>query len=116
MDGKRSPATSQPLNAPMVAPNKTDETNTNGNGQPFAASKPAHTLHTANCDPTEISICRLMMTSAMPHATTSVGASRVSNESNGCGWKNAGAKIARPSRTIASAAATESSRKWRFIL
>ena len=85
MDGNRNPATSAPLTAPISAPMAIEAGNTNAKGHFIAASNPAHTLHTANCEPTEMSICRQMMTSAMPQATTSVGASRVSNESSGCG-------------------------------
>ena len=68
-------------------------------------------LHTENCAPTEMSICRQMMTSTMPQATTSVGASRVTSESNGCGEKNPGANTASASRTRPSASVTEISRK-----
>jgi hypothetical protein len=53
--------------------------------RPDAARRPAHTLHTENIEPTEMSICREMITSAVPQATTSVGISRVRSESNGWG-------------------------------
>src|SRR5476651_500493 len=86
MDGNPSPAMSAPLNAPMIAPKEIEATMTSASGQCIVASKPAQTLHTANIEPTEMSICRQMMTSAMPHATTSVGASCVASESSGCGW------------------------------
>ena len=86
IEGKRSPATKPPLIAPMTAPRPMDAGSTNASGQPRAASRPAQTLQTENCEPTEMSICRPMITSAMPHATTSVGASRVTSESRGCGW------------------------------
>ena len=86
MEGRRSPATSTPFTAPSRAPPATATGTTSASGQPRAASNAAHTLTTENCEPTEMSICRLMMMSAIPQATTSVGASRVTSESSGCGW------------------------------
>ena len=115
MDGRRRPATRRPLTAPSSAPSATEAGRTSRSGQPRAARRPAHTLHTENIEPTEMSICRVMMTQAMPQATTRVGASRVSSERSGCGEKNAGAKIAMPTRTAASAPRTDSSRKERFM-
>jgi hypothetical protein len=81
--------------------------------QPDAARSPAQTLQTENCEPMEISIWRQMMTRAIPHATTSAGASRVRRERRGWGEKNAGAKEARMRRRTRRAQATEISRKWR---
>ena len=111
MLGRPSPATSAPLHAPSAAPLAIAPSATTGMGNPPFASNPATTLHSANCDPTEMSICRAMMTSAKPHATMSTGAAVVSVVSNCCFAKNAGAKNASTSSSSASAAATDASRK-----
>ena len=111
IEGRPSPATSRPLQAPSSAPTAIEAGTTSLSAQPRAASSPAQMLHTENCEPTEMSICRLMMTNTMPQATTSVGASRVTSESSGWGWKKPGANTASASRTTPSAIVTEISRK-----
>ena len=85
IEGSPKPATSRPLTAPSTAPIATAAGNTSASGQCSVASSAAQTLHTENCEPTEMSIWRAMMTSAIPHTTTSVGASRVASDSSGCG-------------------------------
>jgi hypothetical protein len=85
IDGNRSDATRSPLIAPKMAPSVTAASSTSGSGQPRAARRAAQTLQTENWEPTAMSICRAMITAAMPHATSSAGASRVASESNGCG-------------------------------
>ena len=116
MLGSPSPAMSAPLQAPSTAPPAMAPSATTGIGNPAFASNPAKMLHSANCDPMEMSICRAMMTSAMPHAAMSTGAAVVSVVRSCCFPKNAGAKNASTSSSTPSAAATESSRKWRFIV
>ena len=67
--------------------------------------------HMLNCEPMEISICREMITSAMPMAATSAGICEVSREMNGWPWKKCGANTASESISSNSAPATVSSRK-----
>ena len=114
MLGSRSPATSTPLSAPPSAPTPTAASIAMGHGNFTAAARPAHVPHTAKSEPMEMSICRAMITSATPHASTSLGAAAVSRERSGCGSKKFGAKTASSSSITPSATATESSRKWHF--
>ena len=44
-----------------------------GVGSPMRANTPVTTLQIANCEPTEISICPVRITSTMPSATISTG-------------------------------------------
>ncbi len=86
IDGRPAPATSAPLMAPPSRPAATAAGTTSAVGQPAAARRPAATLQTEKSEPTEMSIWRLMITSAMPQATTRVGASRASSERSGAAW------------------------------
>ena len=113
IEGRRRPAMKRPLNAPINAPMRVEARRTSGMDQPAAARSPAQTLQTENCEPTEMSICRQMITRAMPQATTRDGASRVRRERSGWGEKKAGAKMARARSRSRRAEATEISRKWR---
>ena len=71
--GMRTHATSAPLSAPMSAPNRQDAAPASGVGSPIRAKTPVATLQMANCEPTEISICPVRITSTMPSATISTG-------------------------------------------
>ena len=73
IDGMRTQATSAPLIAPISAPVRQAASPASGVGRPSLANIPAAMLQTANCDPTEISISPLRMTSVMPSATISTG-------------------------------------------
>ena len=74
IDGSRSQPTRTPFTAPIAAPIKTTLGNNKGMGMPDFASQPAATLHTANCEPTEMSISPTRITSVIPMATSSTGA------------------------------------------
>jgi hypothetical protein len=56
IEGKPIRPMSKPLNAPIAAPINSTHGSKSGTGTPLLASHPAATLHTANCDPTEMSI------------------------------------------------------------
>src|SRR5215470_15412320 len=116
IEGRRRAAMKMPLKAPSNAPRRIEPRTTNGKDQPEAARSPAQTLQTENCEPTEISIWRQMMTSAMPQATTRAGASRVRRERRGWREKKAGAKMARARRRRNKAEATDNSRKYREVM
>src|SRR5438105_15854647 len=74
MEGNPSPDMRAPLTAPNPAPKRMVAMATTGIGTPERASKPATTAQSENCEPTEISILGVKITSAIPTTTTSVGA------------------------------------------
>ena len=92
-----------------------DAGSTAGIGQLRAASSPRRRCTYANCAPTEISICRQMMTSAMPQATIRPGASRAIRERNGCNSKKRGCSNRQTGEQHNSATATDHSRKYRWL-
>ena len=65
--GRPRRATSSPLIKPRPAPATIVPSATSGIGRPSRASRPATTPQIANCEPTEMSICRARITSVMPH-------------------------------------------------
>src|ERR1044072_7374490 len=68
------PEPRDPQTAPISAPSKSTDGSSNATGMPSFANHPAATLHTANCDPTEMSISPTRITSVIPTATSSTGA------------------------------------------
>ncbi len=73
IEGIRTHATSAPLMPPISAPTRQAATPASGVGSPMRAKTPAATLQMANCEPTEISILPVRITSIMPSATISTG-------------------------------------------
>ena len=71
--GIRTQATSAPLSAPISAPSRQAAAPASGVGRPMRAKTPVATLQMANCEPTEISIWPVRITSTMPSATISTG-------------------------------------------
>ena len=90
-----------PFTAPIAAPITTPQGSNSGTGTPAFASHPAATLHTANCEPTEMSICPARITMVIPVATMSAGALFRARSRKFAALKNEGA--AKP--TSASSAA-----------
>ncbi len=84
---------------------------TSGMGQPLAAASAAITLHQANCEPMEISICRAMMMSETPQAASRIGAAAVATASTWPGMKKPGAANARMPSKSAREITTDNSRK-----
>ena len=74
IDGSPRRPTSRPFTAPSAAPSVSTLASSSGAPSPAFASRPAHTLRTANCEPTEMSICPTRITSVIPVATSSSGA------------------------------------------
>ena len=115
MLGNPRNATSAPFKAPIRAPVRIPSTTATPTGNPDEAASPATTAQTLNCAPIEISICRVMITTATATAATRAGICEASRETNGCPSKKFGAKIPSAAASSTSAAPTARSREAPFI-
>ena len=111
IDGRPSPATSEPLTAPKPPPAASVPSPTTAIGRPDRASSPATTPQMLKIEPIEMSICRQRITSVIPTAATSTGALLTTSGRSWSARKNRGATTARTSRSTTNAAATDSSRR-----
>ena len=101
---------SVPFSAPINAPTTITATNTSGIGIPIFAKTPAATLHTANCDPTEMSISPTRMTTVIPMAMSSVETLLTARSRRLAALKKEGAAMPTNKRSTAKANAAANSR------
>ena len=111
IDGIRTHATSAPFTAPITAPTRHAHAPATGVGIPMRANTPAATLQIANCDPTEISICAVRITSNMPSATISTGMLASTKSRRFSNAKNPGAAAASTTASARITAMSEISRR-----
>ncbi len=107
IDGRRSNPANNPFTAPNAAPITTTQGSSRGIGIPTVASHPEAMLHTANWDPTEMSISPARITIVIPIATINVAALFKARSLKLPGLKNDGDAAATTTSNAARAPADE---------